>query len=151
VIALQQSKKKVDLSGTPQTSLLILYRRAKVSKEYGPLFNDVKALDLVESLDYDFSTEKAITDYLLFASAARAVQFDNKVKAYITSILTHRWLILGLGLRRNFTTLIGTIRWYDLDSPGVIEIRKQLIPETDRAKCIAKSFLDPSWCIDINT
>jgi len=77
---LQQSKIKVDLSGIPQTSLLILYGRAKVSKEHGSLFNDAKALELVERLDYDFSTEKAITDYLLFASAARAMQFDSKVK-----------------------------------------------------------------------
>lgn len=152
MIDLQQSKIKVDLSGIPQTSLLILYGRAKVSKEHGSLFNDAKALELVERLDYDFSTEKAITDYLLFASAARAMQFDSKVKAYITEHPCASVVNLGAGFETEFYRIDnGIIRWYDLDLPELIEVRKQLLPKTDRAKCIAKSFLDPSWCTDINT
>jgi O-methyltransferase involved in polyketide biosynthesis len=46
---------KVNLSGVPQTSLLALYGRAKISKECGLLFNDAKAVELVELIDYDFS------------------------------------------------------------------------------------------------
>jgi len=149
---LQQSKIKVDLSGIPQTSLLILYGRAKVSKEHGSLFNDTKAFELVERLDYDFSTEKAITDYLLFASAARAMQFDNKVKEYITEHPYASVVNLGTGFETEFYRIDnGKIHWYDLDLPELIEVRKQLIPETDRSTCIAKSFLDPEWCTDINT
>lgn len=152
MIDLQQSKIKVDLSGIPQTSLLILYGRAEVSKEHGSLFNDEKALELVERLDYDFSTEKAITDYLLFASAARAMQFDNKVKEYITKHPLASVVNLGAGFETEFyRTDNGKIRWYDLDLPELIEIRKQLLPETDRSTCIAKSFLDPGWCKDVNT
>lgn len=152
MIDLQQSKIKVDLSGIPQTSLLILYGRAKVSKEHGSLFNDTKALELVERLDYDFSTEKAITDYLLFASAARAMQFDNKVKEYITEHPYASVVNLGAGFETEFYRIDnGKIHWYDLDLPELIEVRKQLLPETDRSTCIAKSFLDPEWCTDIDT
>lgn len=152
MINLQQNKIKIDLSGIPQTSLLILYGRAKVSKEHGSLFNDTKALELVERLDYDFSTEKAITDYLLFASAARAMQFDNKVKEYITEHPYASVVNLGAGFETEFYRIDnGKIHWYDLDLPELIEVRKQLIPETDRSTCIAKSFLDPEWCTDIDT
>jgi len=43
----------------------------------------------------------------------------------------------------------GTIHWYDLDLPAVIDIRRQLLPEPDRVTYIPKSLLDPSWCKDI--
>lgn len=102
MIDLQQSKIEVDLSGIPQTSLLILYCRAKVSKDHSSLFNDVKASELVERLDYDFSTEKAITDYLLFASAARAMQFDNKVREYIKEHPYASVVNLGAGFETEF-------------------------------------------------
>lgn len=77
-----------------------------MSKEHGSLFNDTKALELVEQLDYDFSTEKAITDYLLFASAARAMQFDNKVKEYITEHPYASVVNLGAGFETEFIALI---------------------------------------------
>ncbi len=113
------------------------------------IFNYSKALELVERLDYDFSTEKAITDYLLFASAARAMQFDSKVKAYITEHPCASVVNLGAGFETEFYRIDnGTIRWYDLDLPELIEVRKQLLPETDRSTCIAKSFLDLGWCTD---
>jgi O-methyltransferase involved in polyketide biosynthesis len=41
------------------------------------------------------------------------------------------------------------IKWYNLDFPDVIEIRKRVMPETDRIKCIAKSIMDTSWMEDI--
>lgn len=149
---MQQNKMKVNLRGIPQTSLLTLYGRAKTSKEQGSMFNDAKAVELVERMDYDFSTEKASADYLLFASAARAMQFDNKVKAYIKEHPCASVVNLGAGFETEFYRVDnGTIHWYDLDLPEVIEVRKQLLPETDRAMCISKSFLDPSWCQEINT
>jgi len=77
---------------------------------------------------------------------------DNKVKAYIKEH-THASVVnLGAGFDTAFYRVDnGTIRWYDLDLPEVIEIRKQLLPETDRSTYIAQSFLDPGWCQEINT
>lgn len=151
---MHQTKLKVNLSGVPQTSLVVLYGRAKISKEHGSLFNDAKAVELVERIDYDFSAfvEKAIADYVLLATVARAIQFDNIVKAYIIEHPHASVINLGAGLETEFFRVDnGTIHWYDLDLPEVIEIRKQLLPETDRVTCISKSFLDPSWCQDIDT
>ena len=37
----------------------------------------------------------------------------------------------------------GLPRWFDVDLPPVIELRKKLIPETDRSRCISASLLDP--------
>ena len=85
---MQQNKIKVDkyiridLNDIPQTSLMPLYARAKISREYSSLFNDAKAVELVERIDYDFSAfvDKAVVDYVLFTTVARAKQFDDKIR-----------------------------------------------------------------------
>ena len=57
---------------------------------------------------------------------------------------------IGAGLDATFYRVDnGTIRWYDLDLPAVIDVRRQLLPEPHRVTYIAKSLLDPSWCKDI--
>lgn len=153
VINLQQTKIKINLSGLPQTSLMPLYGRAKISKNFGSLFNDAKAIELVERMDYDFSAfDKVVVDYFWFVYAARAIQFDTKVKAYIKEHPKASVVNLGAGFDTAFFRVDNErIFWYDLDLPEVIELRKQLLPETSRTTCIAKSFLDPSWCQDIKT
>lgn len=153
MIILQQNKIKVNFNGVARTSVAPLYARAKVSKEHGSMFYDAKAIELVERMDSDLiSINKADINYLDFSFVARAIQFDNVVKAHIKEQPHASVVNLGAGLDTGFYRIDnGTIRWYDLDLPDVIEIRKQILPETDRATCIAKSFLDPSWCQDIET
>lgn len=153
MIILQQNKIKVNLSGLPRTSLEPLYGRAKMSKQYDSLFNDIKAVELIEQMDYDFSViDKAFFDYLWFTYAARAMQLDNKARTYIKKHPRASVVNLGAGFDTGFYRVDNSkIHWYDLDLPEIVEVRKQLIPETDRTICIAKSFLNPSWCTDINT
>lgn len=148
---MQQTRIKVDFNRVLGTPLVPLCARTKISKEYSSLFNDAKAIELVELIDYDFSMlEKSSTDYLLFATAVRAMQFDNKVKAYIKEYPHASIVNLGAGLDTGFYRVDnGAIHWYDLDLPEIIEVRKQLLPETGRVKYIPKSFLDPGWCQDI--
>jgi len=45
---------RIDFSNIPQTSLMPLYARAKISKEYSSIFKDAKAVELVERIDCDF-------------------------------------------------------------------------------------------------
>lgn len=150
---MQQTKTKVNLSGISRTSLAPLFVRARISKEHTSLFNDYKAVELVEQMDLDFFSFVTLnTTYFDFIIVARAIQLDNKVRAFIKEHPHASVVNLGAGLDTGFYRVDnGTIRWYDLDLPEVIEIRKQLLPETDRTICIAKSFLDPSWCQDIIT
>jgi O-methyltransferase involved in polyketide biosynthesis len=150
---LQQTKIKINLSGMPLSSLVTLYSRAKISEEHSLLFSDAKAIELVEQIDFYFSLlDKSGPDFTVFANATRAMQLDNKIKAYIKEHPHASVVNLGAGFDTGFYRVDnGRIHWYDLDIPEVIEIRKKLLPETDRSTCIAKSFLDPSWCQDIET
>jgi O-methyltransferase involved in polyketide biosynthesis len=57
---------------------------------------------------------------------------------------------IGAGLDTTFYSIDnGSIRWYDLDLPNVIDIRRRLLPETDRTTSIARSIFDSSWYSEI--
>lgn len=58
---------------------------------------------------------------------------------------------IGAGLDTAFYRVDnGLVHWYDLDLPNVIELRRQLLPETDRTTYISKSLFDASCYKDIN-
>ena len=139
-----------------------LWGRAQLSKKYGSLFYDAKAVELVEKIDYDFSVNDIpfggimsnisrkgnVPEFGLFT--LRAKQFDDKIRAYIAEHPRASVINLAAGLDATFYRVDnGLIHWYDLDLPAVIDIRRQLLPEPDRVTYIAKSLLDPSWCKDI--
>jgi O-methyltransferase involved in polyketide biosynthesis len=160
---MQQDKIKVELSGVSASMLGCLWGRAQVSKQYSSLFYDEKAVELVEKIDYDFSTSDVPFEDIWFNISRkvnlpefglftlRAKQFDEKVKAYIAEHPHASVVNIGAGLDTTFYRVDnGLVHWYDLDLPAVIELRKQLLPEPDRVTYIAKSLLDPSWCKDVN-
>jgi O-methyltransferase involved in polyketide biosynthesis len=157
-----QDKVKVKLSGISASMLGCLWGRAQLSKEYSSLFFDEKALELVERIDYDFSTSDMPCEDIWFNIARktnlpefglftlRAKQFDEKVKAYIAEHPYASVINIAAGLDTTFYRVDnGTIHWYDLDLPAVIDIRRQLLPEPDRVTYIAKSLLDQSWFEDV--
>lgn len=142
----------VELNLLEKTLVVPLWHRAQASKAHPELLNDVKAIELVNHLDYDFSIfEQRFTVEDSFRSAARARQFDDKLRAYISTHPDASIMNLGAGLDTAFYRVDnGSIEWYDLDLPNVIALRKQLLPETHRVKYIAKSLFDMSWCADMD-
>lgn len=151
---MQQDKVKISLSGVSATLLGPLWNRAKLSRKHNDsVLNDSKAIELVEKIDYDFSTiDTNIPPEVTLLFVARAKHFDDKIKAYIAEHPRASVVNIGAGLDTTFYRVDnGTIHWYDLDLPAVIEIRRQLLPKPERVTYIAKSFLDQSWCKDVNT
>ena len=137
---MQQDKVKVTLGGISVTMLGCLWSRAQLSKEYSSLFYDAKAIELVEKIDYDFSASDVppfegilfntpFKDNLSLFSlwSLRAKQFDDKIRTYITEHPRALFVSLAAGLDTTFYRVDnGTIRWYDLDLPAVIDIRRQM-------------------------
>ena len=148
---MQQDKTKINLHGVSQTLLSPLWGRAKLSREHNSVLNDMKAIEIVEHIDYDFSTldkKLNLESNLVFVTRAR--RFDDKIRAYIAEYPHASVINLGAGLDTTFYRVDnGSIHWYDLDLPDVIELRKQLVPETDRMRCVAKSLLDLRWRNDV--
>jgi O-methyltransferase involved in polyketide biosynthesis len=141
----------ITLNAVEETLLIPLWHRAQVSIKYPLLFCDPKAVDLVEAIDYDFSViDTRLSPEYRLTGVARARQCDNAIQVYIADHPRASVINLGAGLDTTFYRVDnGLIEWYDLDVPNVIAVRKQLIPETDRTHCIAKSLFDMSWCDDL--
>jgi O-methyltransferase involved in polyketide biosynthesis len=141
----------IALGALEETLFIPLWCRAQASEKYPSLFCDSKAVELVQSIDYDFSAiEARLSPVIRLASAARARQCDNVLKAYVADHPRTSVVNLGAGLDTAFYRIDnGLIHWYDLDLPDVIAVRRQLLSKAERVYFIAKSLLDLSWCDDL--
>lgn len=139
-----------DLDKVARTLLLPLWGRAEWTRTGNRILSDPGAVALVERIaasGYDFSR---LASDLNFSNnicwIARARQFDDKVRAFLARCPDGRVVNLGAGLDTSFARVDnGCVRWVDLDQEEVIHLRRGLIPESDRARCVVASLLDPSW------
>lgn len=145
-------KIEIDLKGVPQTLLLPLIGRAKLSDTSFLPFHDQKSIEIANSLNYDFDRlleVKNVKQTTLFWMA-RAYHFDEAIKAYLKLYPNAVIVNLGAGLDTAFNRVDnGQLTWIDIDLPEVIQLRKKILPPTNREHYIAKSVLDYSWMDDV--
>ncbi len=140
---------KIDLGDVQETLLIPLYFRASESLRSDRLFCDEKAVEILPRLDYDFADFDAAWA-LRNDIVVRTVVFDELVSDFIHRNPDGRIINLGAGLDARFwRTDNGRIRWYDLDMPDSIALRKRFLVSSDRNRCIAKSMFDVSWFDDV--
>ena len=138
------SKEPVQLSGITETLLIPLWARAVETRRPDAIVRDPKALAIYESLDYDFSkfdgawmTQTGI--------AIRTKLLDEGTTDFICRHPKAVVINLGAGLSTRFSRLDnGTIRWYEVDLPEVIGLRRLFFRETKRYRFIAGSVMEPS-------
>lgn len=133
------------IKGVSETLMITLYARAIETQRPHGILKDPKAVELIEKLDYDFSKyDRGWKSQL--GTILRSKTLDLKVTDFIRRHPDAVLVNLGSGLCTRFFRLDnGTIRWYEVDLPPVIELRKQLLAETDRYQFIAGSILDLAW------
>ncbi|MGN9907486.1 class I SAM-dependent methyltransferase [Phytohabitans sp. LJ34] len=138
----------VRLGAVQQTLMIPLYGRSVESRKRRPLLRDDRAVQIVESIDYDFAQMKA------FAGGARGAvlrtaMFDVWVQRFLAEHPGGTVVEIGTGLNTRFERLDnGSVHWFDLDLPDVIELRRRFFADTDRRRMIAGSVLEPAW-VDI--
>lgn len=135
----------IDLRGVPETMLQTLYARAAHSKRPDHKFYDAKAIEIVEQLDYDFS--KAEKDMAMSAGViARTILLDRMVKQFIDENPDGTVVNIACGLDTRFYRVDnGSVRWYNLDLPEAIAVRRCFLREEGRVSMIAKSAMDLTW------
>ena len=134
---------KIQLKNEMETLLIPLYGKAKMS-EMG-VFKDLYAEAAINKLDYDYSGLK-IQNKTQIMLAMRAAIIDDFAKDFIGNNPNCLVLHLGCGLDARFMRLgLPIEKWYDLDFPEVIDIKKQLYRETDNYKYIPSSVTDHRW------
>lgn len=141
------NKIDIKLKNTQETLLLPLWGRAVETQKKEPLLVDKTANDIIDRIDYDFSTiTKNITEMSRIGWIARSLIFDQVINNFLKEHPQATIVNIGCGLDTTFERVDnGTIYWYDLDLPDVIELRRQFMKEDNRRKFIESSFLDYNW------
>lgn len=144
---MDRSRLAVALERVPATLLLPLWGRAALSRTGNRVLVDEAAVALVDRLDYDFTAIRADLDPSKNLSwIARARQFDDEIRAFAARHPGCTVVNLGAGLDTTFARVDdGRMRWIDLDLPPVVELRRALLPESERSTCLAASVVDPAW------
>ncbi|MDQ7909953.1 class I SAM-dependent methyltransferase [Phytohabitans sp. ZYX-F-186] len=125
--------------------MIPLYGRAVETGKRTPLLSDPRAVEIIESIDYDFTRMKAFKGGARGA-VLRTAMFDVWVKQFLAEHPGGTVVEIGTGLNTRFERLDNsTVTWIDLDLPDVIELRRRFFTDTDRRRMLPGSVLDPSW------
>ncbi len=113
---------------------------------------DRTALEIVERVNCDFTRLiSQVPELNRIAWIVRCTCFDRLIKDFIRRYPRATIVNIGCGLDTTYERINnGSILWYDLDLPHVIELRKLFINETMNRKFIACSFLDINWYRNID-
>ncbi|PZG27467.1 methyltransferase [Spongiactinospora gelatinilytica] len=143
---------KVRLSGAQATMLATLYGRAVDARSSRSVLHDTAALDAVERLEFDFATTGMRRGDEV-SVALRAGHLDAWTREYLAAHpqATVLHLACGLDSRVRRVDPGPGVRWYDVDLPDVIDLRRQVFPEPPggRYELIASSVTDPAWLADV--
>ncbi len=137
---------KITLTQEKETLLITLFAKAGESRLPDSLLSDTFAAEAVRRIDYDFARLKVTRDMML-GLAMRARMLDDWVRAFIAENPDATVLHLGCGLDTRVFRIAPppSIRWFDVDYPEVIELRRRLYPERDGYHLIGSSVLEPAW------
>jgi O-methyltransferase involved in polyketide biosynthesis len=144
------NSKEIKLGSVQETMLLPLWGRAVETQKQKPLLVDNKAVSIINSIPYDFTTiSNNIRTLTRISWIARSIFFDKKIKEFVNVNPYATVVNVGCGLDTTFDRIDnGKINWIDLDLPDAIDLRKQFFQEFDRRRFIAKSVFDTSWYND---
>lgn len=140
---------KIQLEREMETLIIPLYGKARMSE--AGIFKDPYAEAAVKTLDYEYSKLK-IREKTQVMMAMRAAIIDDFTRGFIRENPDCLVLHIGCGLDARYLRLgLPVGMWYDLDFPEVLQIKKQLYPETEHFKYIASSVTELSWldCVEV--
>ncbi|MCM1082217.1 MAG: class I SAM-dependent methyltransferase [Clostridium sp.] len=138
--------KKIQIQGVPETMLQTLYARATYSRQQNAKFHDDKAEKIVSCIDYDFSFAKNDTA-MSKGVIARTILLDRMVGNFIRKNpeCTVINIACGMDTRAYRLNISESVRWYNIDLPETIEVRRLFLEEEGHISMIAKSAMDESW------
>jgi O-methyltransferase involved in polyketide biosynthesis len=148
---------KIDVSGLDEevtwTLLGTLYLRAWESRAEHPILGDHYAAEALDRIEFDLDKlkKRVRPESNQFLVALRGTQLDEWSAAFLAKHPDATVLHLGCGLDSRMLRLRPppTVRWFDLDIPKVIELRRRFYPEHEHYRLIAASVIDPGWLQEV--
>jgi O-methyltransferase involved in polyketide biosynthesis len=149
---------KIDVTGlngdgVTWTLLGTLYLRAWESRAERSILGDHYAAEALDRIDYDFTAlnKRLRPQSNQFLVALRARQLDDWSTDFLVRHPDATVLQLGCGLDSRMLRLDPptAVRWFDLDVPKVIKLRRRLYPERDHYQLIGASVTDTGWLREV--
>ncbi|XXX74623.1 class I SAM-dependent methyltransferase [Sorangium sp. So ce134] len=141
---------KVHLTKEKETLLVTLYGKALESRSKDPILRDEAAESAVRRIDYDFGRLK-VRRADAISLAIRARELDRWTVDFLAGHPGATVLHLGCGLDGRVFRVDppASVRWFDVDYPEVIELRRRLYPQRDGYRMIGSSVTDPRWLDEV--
>jgi O-methyltransferase involved in polyketide biosynthesis len=137
-------KQPVRLGATEETLLVPLFARALESQRKHPLVQDPRAAEIVAAIDWDY--QRFNQRVRMLACVLRTAMFDQWTLQFLREHRSGTVVEIGCGLNTRFERLDnGSLHWFDLDLPGVIELRRKFFRDGDRRQTLSASVLDAGW------
>ena len=137
------------------TNLCTLYLRAYESGSPAPILDDKAAAEAVDRIDYDWARMRRAmhpgsNQYMV---TMRAKLLDDWSADFLRRHPDAVVLHLGCGMDTRAFRLHPpeTVRWFDVDQPAVIALRRKLYDDRDGYRMIGSSVTDPAWLDEILT
>ncbi|MDC0743017.1 class I SAM-dependent methyltransferase [Polyangium mundeleinium] len=141
---------KVTLSEEKETLLITVYGKAEESRLPDSLLRDRFAADAIRRVDYDFSKLKVRRDDMI-SLAIRAHLLDGWTRDFLARHPDATVLHLGCGLDSRVFRVDppASVRWFDVDYPEVIALRRRLYPERAGYTLLGSSLTAPQWLDEV--
>ncbi|MFH9821565.1 class I SAM-dependent methyltransferase [Streptomyces sp. NPDC017230] len=141
-------RKKPRLGTVQETLLIPLYARAVENRKEHALLRDARAEEIVASIDYDFERFDDLPS--LTGALLRTLLFDRWVADFLSAHPDATVVEIGTGLNtRHERVDNGRARWFDLDLPDVIGLRRNFFTDSPRRTMIAASVTDEAWAAEV--
>jgi O-methyltransferase involved in polyketide biosynthesis len=143
-MAVMTDKVQARLGTVQQTLFIPLAGRARETRRKRPVLRDPKAVEIVESVDFD--TAKYGRDWGGVVTVLRTASFDWWVRAFLAEHPAGTVVEIGTGLNTRFERVDnGQVHWIDLDLPDTIDLRRKFFADSGRRRMVAASVLDDDW------
>ena len=144
-------KVHIEKNTVQETLVIPLYGRKLCTERFPRLFQDPKAVELIERLDYDFSALEKRAGSLGYQFGAlevamRETDMMTEMRDYLIEHPYATLVNLGCGLDQTAENIDnGLCRIVNIDLPDVIAVRDALLPANERIRNLGCDLNDPAW------
>lgn len=146
----------IEINQISRTAFLTLQCHALDAAAKNPILNDRSALKTLEYLKtiirdsdsalYQRILQDRIKGSLVKHTALRARQYDLYIRDFIGKYPEAAVVNIGCGLDDRFSRIDnGKIRYYDLDLPDIMDIKRLFFPPRERYGQISQSVFEFDW------
>jgi O-methyltransferase involved in polyketide biosynthesis len=153
---------KIHVNDISETAFLTLQCHALDAQSSRPLLNDTGAIGTLDTLKRYFASsdrrlhkklfENKVKPGLVTHTVLRAKQYDACIRSFLERYPEAAVINIGCGLDHRFERVDnGKVRFFDLDLPDIMNIKKQVFPEKERYTQISGSVFDVGWIGQVRT